>query len=116
MASRARMRVLSRHLRSENPQPEPCVAPQADSAAVPDVAREVTLSADELAFYEENGFLAVPGVVNGGGLFDYHQDNMYTRHDNGLRSLPRTDEGNDDGLGSCGIWVALHDLPDPENG
>ena len=191
------MRVLSHHLRSEHPQPEPCAALQADR----DVAREVTLSADELAFYAENGFLAVPGVVredacailhdevlqvcekdpgigltaaelaaggeregdmlrqsamytdeqlisrlrsspallslasqvvggpallyngftavkgaNGGGLFDYHQDNMYTRHDNGLRSLPRTDEGNNDGLGSCGIWVALHDLPDPENG
>ena len=75
MASRARMRVLRRHLRSENPQP--CVAPQADSAAVPDVAREVTLSVDELAFYKENGFLAVPGVV--------HEDACAILHDEVLQ-------------------------------
>ena len=41
---------------------------------------------------------------------------MYTRHDNGDRTAPRTEGYNNDGWGSCGIWVALHDLPDPENG
>ena len=62
-----------------------------------------------------NGFTAVKGA-GGGGLFDLHQDNMYTRHDNGDRTLPRTEGQNNDGYGSCGIWVALHDLPDVENG
>ena len=42
--------------------------------------------------------VVLQGEDDGGGLFDAHQDNMYTRHDNGLRSLPRTDEGNNDGL------------------
>jgi hypothetical protein len=40
----------------------------------------------------------------------------YTRHDNGDRTAPRTENNNNDGWGSCGIWVALHDLPEPENG
>ena len=40
----------------------------------------------------------------------------YTRHDNGDRTAPRTVDCNNDGWGSCGIWVALHDLPEPENG
>jgi ectoine hydroxylase-related dioxygenase (phytanoyl-CoA dioxygenase family) len=62
-----------------------------------------------------NGFTAVKGA-RGGGMFDLHQDNMYTRHDNGARTGPRTADGNSDGLGSCGIWVALHDLLTPESG
>eukprot|EP01048_Picozoa_sp_COSAG05_P015631 COSAG05_NODE_1904_length_3853_cov_9.683957_4_plen_248_part_00 len=87
-----------------------------------------------------NGFTAVKGA-RGGGKFDLHQDNMYTRHDNGARTSPRTPDGNSDGglstcaysysrrqtnvrdwaadcagLGSCGIWVALHDLLTPESG
>jgi hypothetical protein len=62
-----------------------------------------------------NGFTAVKGA-RGGGMFELHQDNMYTRHDNGARTTARTAEGNSDGLGSCGIWVALHDLPTPESG
>jgi hypothetical protein len=41
---------------------------------------------------------------------------MYTRHDNGDRTMARTEGSNNDGFGSCGIWVALHDMPDPENG
>lgn len=40
----------------------------------------------------------------------------YTRHDNGDRTAPRTKDSNNDGWGSCGIWVALHDLPEAENG
>ena len=62
-----------------------------------------------------NGFTAVKGA-RGGGKFDLHQDNMYTRHDNGARTGPRTAHGNSDGLGSCGIWIALHDLLTPESG
>ena len=82
-----------------------------------------------------NGFTAVKGA-SGGGLFDLHQvsqpqrrmnislcpdlqcvqDNMYTRHDNGDRTEPRRPGHNNDGWGSCGVWVALCDLPDPSNG
>ena len=38
-----------------------------------------------------NGFTAVKGA-RGGGMFKLHQDNMYTRHDNGDRTTPRTPE------------------------
>lgn len=54
--------------------------------------------------------------ARGGGAFKLHQDNQYTRHDNGDRTTPRTPDHNSDGLGSCGIWVALHDLLTPDSG
>eukprot|EP01051_Picozoa_sp_SAG22_P006402 SAG22_NODE_418_length_10750_cov_11.722280_9_plen_464_part_00 len=62
-----------------------------------------------------NGFTAVKGA-KGGGMFKLHQDNQYTRHDNGDRTAARTKDFNTDGLGSCGIWIALHDLLTPESG
>lgn len=57
----------------------------------------------------------MPGVV-GLALLMHLPRGRYTRHDNGDRTAPRTEDSNNDGWGSCGIWVALHDLPEPENG